>query len=226
MSRAWTAWLSSTPPSSVVPPPAPGHRVVLGPPPPGDLDRRVYAGPATPASTSAFTFWRPLPNRYWKIGMSRPALAASASASASQSRERRDQRLLAHDVLAGRQGGGDLLEVERRRRAEVDDVDVVARDGLLEGDDVGAGALGGVVGACLVGVGHGDDGEAVLHPAPRPHVHLPDAEPDDRDPRCGSATSALLGLDEQRSVGVLLVHAGRGDSTRTRGRCAAPWCSR
>ena len=45
MSRACTAWLNSTPPSSVAFLPAPFDRVVVGPPPPRDLDRRGVRPP-------------------------------------------------------------------------------------------------------------------------------------------------------------------------------------
>ncbi len=46
--------------------------------------------------------------------------------------QRPGQRLLADDFLAGRQCGEDLRDVERRRRADVDDVDIVHAQQFVE----------------------------------------------------------------------------------------------
>ena len=123
---AWTAWLSSTPPSSVAHLPAPGDGVVVRPPAPGDLDRRRVRRPGDASVDEGLHLLEAvaepvLEDRHEPPGAGRLGLGEGVAVA-----QRRDERLLAHDVLAGRQGRGDLLEVERRRRAEVDDVDVVA----------------------------------------------------------------------------------------------------
>ena len=96
---------------------------------------------------------------------------------------RADERLLAEDVLAGPQHGLDLRPVQVRRRAQVDDVDLVVGQHLVE---VGhrldaaqpAGHLRGQVG---VEVADGGDPEEVAHVLEREHVGPTDAEPHDRD---------------------------------------------
>ena len=96
--------------------------------------------------------------------------------------ERAGERLLADGVLASSEDGDHLLDVDARRCADVDDVDVVAADDLLEGADRTPDALGDGRGRVGIEIGDGDDIEAFLQAPVGPDVCLPDAEADHRRP--------------------------------------------
>jgi hypothetical protein len=98
--------------------------------------------------------------------------------------QRAHERLLAHDVAAGGERGGHLVEVERGRRAQVDDVDVRPLEHLVEaGDGDRPGVAGG--GPCrtsLVEVAHRDDPVPGGQLLVRPQVRLADVEADHGNP--------------------------------------------
>ena len=181
-----------------------------------------------PRSTSAFTFWRPLPNRYWKIGISRPVLAASASARVSQSRSDATSGF-SHTtclpaaraaVICSRWSDGGVQRSTMSTSSRS-----IASSKVTMSAPVRSRGVGG---AGLVGVGDGRDREAVLHASPRPHVHLADAEPDDGDLMAPvGVTHGRASWPGRGGVGRgAPCTSGPGDSSPRPGRCAAPWCSR
>ena len=98
--------------------------------------------------------------------------------------QRTDERLLADDVLAGLQGRHDLLEVQARRRADVDDVDRGIGEHLVER----GGASGNAVGVADLGkagfvqvADEGDVEQLLLLRIGLLDMGLADSEPDDGD---------------------------------------------
>ena len=79
----------------------------------------------------------PFAKRYWKIGETRlPDLPLQLGERVGLG-ERARERLLDDDVAAGEQRLARLREVQRRGRADVDDVEIELEQRVEVGDDVG-----------------------------------------------------------------------------------------
>ncbi len=109
----------------------------------------------------------PWPKRYWKIGETRAAGRGLGRGEGVELGEAAGDGLLEDDVAAGGEGGDGLRDVQVRRGADVDEVEVAGeevveggdggRDAVLAGDGGGAGGVDVAEDRDLVEVGEGGD---------------------------------------------------------------------
>ena len=83
----------------------------------------------------------PWPKRYWKIGETRRPERGLGGGEGVELGEAAGDGLLEDDVEAGGEGGDGLRDVQVRRRADVDEVEVAGEQVVVGGDGGRDGVL-------------------------------------------------------------------------------------
>ena len=179
----WIACVSNTPPSSVTQSPTPRRLVILGSALPGRLDGRQIGGSGNSHIDEALGLQHPVAEAVLEYRHHPSGSLRFGRDDAIDIRQRPGHRLLAENLLTRCQGSQSLLDVQCRRRADVDDVDVVHAQQVIKGPR--AAPNGEFIGDCgkspFVDIAQNDYPKLVGMPFVSFNMSAADAATDDGD---------------------------------------------
>src|SRR5882757_6738177 len=130
MSWEWMAWVSSAPPNSVSK--RPRHGIVFGAAQPGGLDGREIRLAGEAKFDNAPRLLEAVAETILEHRHDAPARPGLGGGELVDLVQRADKRFFADHLLAGGERCHDLRKVQRWRRADIDDVDVIHGQHLVE----------------------------------------------------------------------------------------------